>query len=70
LADEPTGNLDYHTAQQVFSVIKALNQQFASSLVFVTHDSTLASQADRVLRLIDGVLEPILPSTLYPPSLC
>jgi lipoprotein-releasing system ATP-binding protein len=56
-ADEPTGNLDAETGQQIMGVLEQLHQNQGQTIVMVTHDRTLARQADRVLVMKDGKLE-------------
>jgi len=55
-ADEPTGNLDAETGRQIMDVLEKLHQNHAQTILMVTHDRTLAAQADRILLLKDGRL--------------
>lgn len=57
LADEPTGNLDRHTAHVVFDLLLEMNQVQQLSLVVVTHDQELAQKMKRQYRLVDGLLQ-------------
>jgi lipoprotein-releasing system ATP-binding protein len=54
LADEPTGNLDSKSAEQVFELMLNLNEQFDTALLVVTHDQNLAAQIGQTITLVDG----------------
>ena len=61
-ADEPTGNLDAETGQQIMGVFERLHRERGQTIVMVTHDRTLARRADRILILKDGKLDPPAPN--------
>ena len=54
LADEPTGNLDSRTSQDVLSLLKVTGQRFSQTMVMITHNEEIAQLADRVVRIEDG----------------
>jgi lipoprotein-releasing system ATP-binding protein len=56
LADEPTGNLDYKTGEEIYQLLGELREQSQTSFVVVTHDTQLANKLDKSYQLIDGVL--------------
>jgi lipoprotein-releasing system ATP-binding protein len=54
LADEPTGNLDTHTADEVFALLRDFNRKAGITFLVVTHDPRLADRCDRIIELVDG----------------
>jgi putative ABC transport system ATP-binding protein len=66
LADEPTGNLDGVTGQEIVELMFGLQRERGATLVLITHDSSLANRADRVIRLRDGRIEGEAPGSRSP----
>jgi putative ABC transport system ATP-binding protein len=56
LADEPTGNLDTANGERIVALLKQLVDEQQQTIVVVTHDPTVAGQADRIVRLCDGLI--------------
>ena len=54
LADEPTGNLDSKTSQDVLSLLKITSRKFSQTIVMITHNEEIAQMADRIIRIEDG----------------
>ena len=54
LADEPTGNLDSQNSQEIVALLKKANRQYGQTLIVITHDESIALQADRIISLEDG----------------
>jgi lipoprotein-releasing system ATP-binding protein len=57
LADEPTGNLDQQTGNEILTLLKKLNVEQGLSIVMVTHDQAIARQAHRIVRLVEGKVQ-------------
>ncbi len=57
LADEPTGNLDSHTSEDILRLFQQLNQQQGITIILVTHDANIAKHAKRIIRISDGIIE-------------
>ena len=56
LADEPTGNLDSKTSQDVMGLLKVTGQQFSQTIIMITHNEEIAQLADRIIRIEDGLI--------------
>ncbi|MDR0338283.1 MAG: ABC transporter ATP-binding protein [Planctomycetaceae bacterium] len=56
LADEPTGNLDAASAAEIMELLQQLNKEQKLTIVMVTHDNTIANTADRIVRMVDGII--------------
>jgi lipoprotein-releasing system ATP-binding protein len=56
LADEPTGNLDTKSADAVFDLLRQVNRDPGTAVLFVTHNPLLASRCDRTIQVIDGLV--------------
>jgi len=54
LADEPTGNLDSDTTEQVYELLRSINQRFKTTFIVITHDRHIAEKADRIIEIKDG----------------
>ena len=54
LADEPTGNLDTKNSQEIVELLKVSNRQYGQTLIVITHDESIALQADRIISIEDG----------------
>jgi lipoprotein-releasing system ATP-binding protein len=57
LADEPTGNLDTHSADEIFALMRRFNQERGVAFLIVTHDPRLAQRCDRIVTLVDGTID-------------
>jgi ABC-type lipoprotein export system ATPase subunit len=67
LADEPTGNLDSKTGEEVMGLLKTLNREQGITLIVVTHDEEVAAYADRIVKLRDGhIVEEVRPPSPQP----
>jgi putative ABC transport system ATP-binding protein len=69
LADEPTGSLDSHNAQQVLRILQKLNEQLSQTIVMITHDSEAASIAGRIVEMRDGQIFNHHSHLVYEPEL-
>ncbi|MBS4017128.1 MAG: ABC transporter ATP-binding protein [Dechloromonas sp.] len=68
LADEPTGNLDTHTADDIFALLREVNQREQTTFLIVTHDPRLAGRCDRIVELVDGDIVSDRPNPAHQPA--
>ena len=54
LADEPTGNLDSKNSKEIVDLLKISNEKYGQTLIVITHDESIALQADRIISIDDG----------------
>ena len=54
LADEPTGNLDSKNSKEIVDLLKVSNEKYGQTLIVITHDESIALQADRIISIDDG----------------
>ncbi|WP_027626164.1 ABC transporter ATP-binding protein [Clostridium lundense] len=54
LADEPTGNLDSHSSQEVYELFRDINEKFKTTFIIITHDDRIAKKCDRIIQIEDG----------------
>ncbi len=54
LADEPTGNLDSDTTEQVYDLLRTINETYHTTFIIITHDRHIAEKADRIIEILDG----------------
>ncbi|WML36815.1 ABC transporter ATP-binding protein [Clostridium sp. OS1-26] len=56
LADEPTGNLDSNSAEDIYRIFRDINKNFGTTFVVITHDDRIAKKADRIIEIKDGII--------------
>lgn len=57
LADEPTGNLDSETTENIYNLLKSINEEYKSTFIIITHDNRIAEKTDRIIEIKDGRVE-------------
>ena len=63
LADEPTGNLDTHSSDSIFELMRQFNREQGTAFLIVTHDPRLAARCDRIIEIVDGLVASDRPNT-------